>query len=528
MPRNGFTPDGNYPKIQLPWTELEVPWVRPETHGRVDIDKLEANFAKIKAQVDDQSRYLNRTTFNQGEGTRWATIVIAASDSTDLSKSTADYVCGVSDAGTVISNAITRLEARAGTTSLGRIVLLEGTYALGSGSISMNNLGGRAIHIQGMGGGTGNTSTRGATYISSTAAVFSVAGSSSSGGSSLQISDCHIVGSGSSACITATDTPLRIERCTIVASGSGGAVSQTNTTGSSGITFVNDCIVHSSASGANGINVDVGSGSDEPIFVRGNRIQTNGGSGVACGNNISTIPSYIVADNFIRGSATGIELKGNSIENCTVTGNVVKSCTTGISCAGYKHTVSGNIVENCTTGIRTSSDSQYLGMLANNVAGCTTAFVMADNAVRPTVIGNKASACTNAYSIAAGVTNAFVGYNDFGGATGTDAGTSTTIVQDLPTGGATNYVLKKNSATTGDYGWALDPAIDAIAGKGSLLVGTAIDALQSLGVGLDQALLTPDSAQVVGVKWGRRLFVQDTDPALTISPTIGDVWIDTT
>ena len=526
--RNGFTPVGQYPKISLPWTKLRLPWRRVETHGRIDADKIAENFEALRQQIDDQSAYLNRTDFSNAEGTRWATFVIAASDSTELSKRTADYVCGGSGDQAIINAVINLIEARGASVPAGRIVLLEGTYNCSS-SITINNLGAREIEIVGM-GGEGSSNTIGATKVScSGGAVFNLAGSAGSLGSTVRIANMHIA-CGTSGGISATDMQVTVENCLFTGT-TGYAFSQGSTTGSPGGTrFSRNYVNVSSPTYA--VKLDVGSGTDRPSIVSDNIIKTAGASyGIYCTNNISTIPSYHINDNELLGNGSGgvgIHLHGNSVEQSVITGNRVYSWATGIECAGYRHVVSSNLVHSCTTGISTGSDSQYLGIVGNHVTTCTTGFVLTNSAIRPTIIGNKGSLLTTAYTVAAGVTNAFVGFNDFGGATGTDAGTGTQTPQGLPTGGSTGYVLKKNSGSDYDASWALDPAIDAITAKGDLLVGSATDALSVLGAGRDQTIVQSDSSQTTGRKNGPAIYVQDTDPSLTYTTAVGDIWIDTT
>ena len=534
--RNGFTPVGSFQKIKLPWSRLQLPWKRPETHGKLDMDKLEATLNALEERINANSVYLNRTDWGKGDGTRWATIVIAASNSSSLSKETADYVCSGSGDQVTINTAITALLAeRTATNPAGRIVFLEGTYNF-TAQISVNNLSGRHLIFQGMGAG-GYGSSLGGTKFNNTGsgAIFGFAGSSSSSGSSVTIEGIHMVSGGTTAIINAVDMPITVRGCALSSTGSGGCISQTNTTGTSGGTRILDNIIQSSAAGAPCVKVDVGSGLDTPIIVRGNYISGASTSvGVDCRNNISTIPAYGVVNNFIEGCTStgiGIRLAGNSTEDCMVANNVVRNCGTGIQAAGYRHTITGNTVYNCTTGIGGASalDMQYTQISGNNVESCTTGFVVVAGAVRVTIIGNKAANCTTSYTVAATASNTFIGFNDFGSSgAGTDAGTGTQLPQGLTAGGTINQVLKKNSSADYDASWALDPAIDAITAKGDMLVGSAADTLTVLGAGRDQTIVQSDSSQASGRKNGPAIYVQSTDPSLTYTTAVGDIWIDTT
>lgn len=528
--RNGFTPGGNYPKIKLPKGALEVPFPDVRTHGKIDPDKLSANFESLTTQLKENNRYLDRVEWGAGGGTRWATIVIAASDSTPNSRQTADFVCTGAADQTLINTVITALQLRGATTGVGRIVFLEGTYRT-TDSIVVNALGARMIALVGMGAGGLPGTTISATRFVCTHATnpaFNFGGNPASSGSTVLLQDVQVQ-SAAGGCIGTRDMPTLVRDCAL--SGSGFGISQTNSTGTgAGSKYIDNTIA---VTGGVGIFAAVGAGVDLPVTIAGNHITITGAqNGIQCGNSSSSIPTYIVTGNFVRGnsnaSSIGILLNGNSLENCSVVGNTVQACGVGIACGGYRHIISGNVAESCTTGFSTSSDSQYLDLSGNNASQCAVGFKLADNAIRPTVIGNKASNCAGAYTVASGVTNAFIGYNDFGGVSGTDAGTSTMIITDLPSGGTSQFVLKKNSGTTGDFSWALDPAIDAITAKGSILAGTAVDALTSVTPAKNAQLFESDSTQTAGVKWSRRLFVQDTDPALSITPDLGDIWIDTT
>lgn len=533
--RNGFTPLGNFQKIRLPNSRLKLRWPRPETRGKVDINKLEENFRQILDQLDENHAYLNRTDWGSALGTRWATIVIAAADSTSASKQTADYVCGSADASTVINAAVTALiNSRTNTIGIGRIVLLEGTYTLLS-PISVTTLGARTVVFQGMGMGGFETSVGATRLLASGNAAFNFGGSSVSAGSTCVVQDLHITCGGSDAGIKTRDMTTIVRNCSIVASGSGGCINQSNGLGTGAGSQYTGNYLYSTGSGASALVVDVGSGVDHAILVANNVIHfTGAGNGVSCTNNASTIPSYVVSDNHITGSSStagvGIDLHPNAIETCTVTGNVVRTCSIGIWCAGYRHNIASNMIGNVTDGISTAADSQYLAILGNHVTDYSgIAFSLANSAIRPTVIGNKASnGGSSACTVASGVVNAFVGYNDFGGGTVSNAGTGTTIVQDLPTGGAANFVLKKLSATTGDFDWAVDPALDLFAAKADLLIGVSTDSGKRFGIGRDDALLLPDSTTTDGLKWGRALYVSATDPSLSLTPLVGDIWIDTT
>lgn len=468
------------------------------------------------------------------QGSRWRTVVIAASDSSAAGRAGADYRCqGTSDE-VVINLAITTMLARATSASLGRIVLLEGTYSLAA-KIAVTGLGARSLAIEGM-GAAGLGTTIGGTKLVATGGVVALElnGDSASAGSACIVENLSVTSDSTNGTIAARDMSTVVRNCVVKNTSSGAAIIETSSTGTgAGSRITNNVIT---ASSGDGILVDVGAGVDGPTIVSENIVTiTGGGRGIVCDKNINTVPTYIVTGNAIQGSTTaayGIKLNGNTVEDCVVADNVVVQCLVGIECAGYRHNVSGNLVESCPVGISTGPDSQHLVVVANHITGSSSVGVRLSNtAIRPTVLANRIGLGSSSYAvtIAAGVTYARVQYNvyDDGYVTAAvqDLGTNTVITTDLPAGGASNYVLKKLSATTGDFGWALDPAIDIAVAKGDLLVASGLDALSRLAVRGDGRVLETDSAATNGVKWGRKITSATTAPT---APEAGDIWLDTT
>lgn len=102
-----------------------------------------------------------------------------------------------------------------------------------------------------------------------------------------------------------------------------------------------------------------------------------------------------VADNEIRGSATGIYVFDDG-GDCSVTGNSVQQCGTGILVYGqgvYATWISGNQVFGCTTGISAAREGPC-DVRDNTVAGCETGIYSGVN--QSALEGNTVSDCTGA------------------------------------------------------------------------------------------------------------------------------------
>lgn len=532
--RWGTNPTGAYQKVVMPW------------HRPATLDQHEENV-----------RALERIDWGNGQGTRWRTIVIAAADSTKLSKATADYVCTGAADQTIINTAIsTLMNSRSLGQAVGRIVFLEGTYTITS-AITFTAFTARSLFLEGMGGGVGIDS-QGSTILatrivnsSSSGNAFFFGGNSAAAGSSVAIENLEVRGSSSSAHIATRDMALIVRQCTLIQGGSGGGIAQTSSTGHSGLTRVENNVITCTGAGAYGIDLGSAPNGEAEGRVTGNHISISGASsrGINVQNNASNQPSYMIIGNSVKSSSAsstyGIIYQGNSTLHGLCANNIIRGPVgTGISLSGYASECVGNYIYDCTVGIDgTPFQMDYALIVANNIASASSIGIRIGNSgvvgsTRCTAIANIIQGAATGIVVGTGSADAGIFVNDTNGCTAnmTDAGVRTRTEANLPgligsivpTGGATQTVLKKNSATTGDYGWATDPAIDLATAKGDILVASAVDVLAALTVGKNEALLTPDSAQALGVKWGRRMFVQSTDPSLTITPDLGDVWIDTT
>lgn len=493
---------------------------------------------------------------NLGKGSRWRTIVIAASDSSAAGRKGADYRCsGVGDEA-VINAAIAALETRAATASLGRIVLLEGTYSLAA-QITVNTLTRRQIAIEGMGSGTGQSIAVGGTVAGTVLVLASTSdnaifcgGSSASSGSTVIIENLAVRGGSSSPLIAGRDMTMVVRNCNVIQTSTGGGIQQTASTGAAPNTRIEKCSVVCTGGGSgSGIEAQVGPapGGATSAHIEGNYVEmaSTSAKAVALGNNGGTVPNYLVRGNHLVGPGTsgtsfGIGTLGTSVQRCVVEGNLIVNFNTGVSLSGYQHVVVGNAINSCAVGFQDAVfqlDYSLIG--ANNIYGCTTGVNIGStggtSCTGNSIIGNRISQGTSAIVIGSHATATGLYANDINsGGTVTDGGTSTRTLTGLPAGGTAGQLLTKNSATDYDASWTtyVDTVLAAIAAKGDLIVGTAAGTITNLQLSAATAgdsysgqILLTDPTSVTGLKWGPTVTVGNVAPT---SPKAGDIWIDTT
>ncbi len=477
-----------------------------------------------------------------GQGARWRTIVIAASDSSAAGIAGADYRCsGTADQG-VINTAISALEAQSGTTKLGRIVFLEGTYNL-TATITVNTLGARTLYLEGMGAGVGvdpfGGSIPGTKFVFSPGSdyAFTLGGSSTAAGSAVVMENLAISSASSNSCVLARDMGLIVRQCTMV-NAAAGCIEQSSSTGQTSFSRVENCLL--SASG--GTCVIMNGGSTQQSRVTGNYIQVSGANvvGIKTNNNASNVPNYAVTDNYVRGTGLsgtsyGIQGAGNSQELALTSDNVIVGAfAVGIEQAGFSAVISSNLIKGAGIGIRTGPFVVTdCSITSNTILGATTgiSLVSGDYCM---VEGNNVPQATTGLNIGTGVTNTWVGANSFNGDTTgiVDSGTGSVFMFPLPTGGTTGQLLAKTSNADGAAAWVTDYVLAAIAHAGDLIVGTAANAITAVPTSPSEAQGPTWTGQILvttatapGVKWGPQVTVGSTAPT---SPRAGDIWLDTT
>ena len=310
-----------------------------------------------------------------GGGITPTTLVVAASDSSPLSKSRADYVCSGTDDLDYITTTIIPLLPSVG----GRIVLLEGTYYISSDNkpLVINNK--QNITIEGQGGSTQfklKTTTLNSNFINIT------------GGSTYTtIRNITIVGSTSSnsghGIYVSNAQNTMIENCSIINIKQYGIYLQYSTTVRTTITkcYFNNMVRGISIAGA------------QYIKIKNNFFTTFTNYAIYSQWDV-TYPFYIVImGNIIYNSGTtGIYLDYTT--HVSINGNFLFTNPTGIflsqTSAG---TISGNYVSTGAVGIQTTSGSPIVG---NLITGQTSYGIKTGTSP---VVGNYVSSCNVGISV---------------------------------------------------------------------------------------------------------------------------------
>lgn len=491
--------------------------------------------------------YMDFLALGRAGGTRWRTIVIAASNT--INPSGADYECTGSGDEKIINAAIVALEAKASSANLGRIVLLEGQYNLGA-TITISALTSRQLAIEGMGGTAQSDLGVPATRLigSGDFPIFTTNGVGGDPSGTLILENMALDAASTVAAISTRDMTLHVRNCRIVNTGvSGAGIAQLNSTGGSSNTIIDGNYVVA-GTGGTGIFIAAGPTRGTMSYVRNNTVNISGaGTGIATGNDLSSIPSYHINDNTIYGggaaSSVGISLHGTSTQNNVVCDNFIRNVAVGIQIAGYKNIVANNLLEICQTGISDGAfqlDATFI--VGNNIIDSSAVGISVgtQNCIKVGILGNKIVGYNLTVPVGIKVlgnaTGTHVYYNDYdSGVTSgvVDTGTGTISQFGIPSGGTIGQLLTKNSSGAGDVSWQTDPVVAAITAVGDLLVGTGAGAFTMLhkssampsGDTYSARILMDDPASP-GVKWGPTLTVSKGIAPTTPQP--GDIWLDTT
>ena len=436
--------------------------------------RLPNHFPKTPEDHEDNIRELERIDWGNATGTRWATIVVAAPDSTANSKATADYVLTASGGTNTLSTIVTAMLAR----SLpGRIIFLEGTYSISA--LTMTFGAGDELVFQGM--GNSDTGPSAIITASSSSALLTANGTTSAA-SFFGVQNIGVVNTGSGQAIVTNKVGLIADNSYFSSAGrtldlSGGA------SGPGVQSIVRNCYIRSTSSSgtARGIVVTNDNGGS---IIHGNHIvmsSTTGSRGMSIFSGGGwSMTGIRITDNYVTGAAQGIYLldttDASNVKDFVVANNTITTCTTGIQLEGVNGgVIEGNMIYANGTGINATGP----GIIGNSRVLITSNLLLDNTAdhikINTSTLGtrdiavifNKVRGTTSGGSITigAGCTNCAMAYNDtYGAGTVTDSGTATRREADfftgtgtgglLPTGGTSGQALLKNSSSNYDASWA--------------------------------------------------------------------------
>jgi len=328
---------------------------------------------------------------------RTATVVVAAADSSEESKSQADFVCTGSDDNVIIQQAIDSLPSGGG-----KVVLMEGTFLLSSCLSLVNDL-----IIEGC--GIGNTTLKIKDSLGANSPIFYAATSdvlsnitirrltlnpNSTGNPGYSMDAIYL---GTTTTPVGNKTNIIIENIQITDARIGISIS-----GGRGV-WIKDCDINVLSQGVNLIdtydgyvlnNKITGSGSapgqgiwlyQYERFVVANNVMT----GLGYGLRVSNVTFLRVEGNDIYGVTTNSNIDINTVKSADIVGNILHDnpsydgiCFDGVSRINF----SNNIVYNTKRGIVVGGTKNIISsnILRNNDNG-----IKAYNVTSTTIIGNE-------------------------------------------------------------------------------------------------------------------------------------------
>ena len=493
----------------------------------------------------------------QGNGTRWATLVIAASDSTTKSRSKADYVCNGSNDAAQIQTAINEIASRS---KPGRIVFLEGTYTITT-PLVIDTTTGHEVVLQGMSvGKDGNSNCiLQASGLTSTS-VLRLNGSdlfSATPFPNFGLIDMTIINGagGGVEFVGNTYGSVMMDRCYI----SGGPAFWTSS--ASLLSSIQGCFLTNSTFISTGGNYAIDISASTEVVIADCQITGASAGGIALRSTGGDGGHQTIRNCRIDGSTSiGIlmwydNFSGVPSDRCILDGNRISGFDYGIYMQRNNSSlIHGNYIYNCHTyGIRVDSGASYGSdwpvVQSNEIVTCSGGIYISGFANRASVIGNVVRNTSPSYVVDSTCSNTMDLANDWGTGTISDSGSGS--VHYSP-GAVTDWIgyhrARKNSTgstfarhrfnfiegvgvtiTVADD--SVDDEVDItitsaitslIAAKGDLLVGLAAGTIDRLPTDRDGQILVSDSGTLRGVKWGPKLTVSKTAPT---SPMPGDIWM---
>ena len=381
-------------------------------------------------------------------GTKWVSdrgeyTIVAANNSSQAEKDSADYVASATSAETEINSA---LSAASG----GKVLLLAGTYTIdGTIAIPSNTT------LQGVGSGS---------------TIFSLAGAASfnliensdqtGGNTNITIRDLKIDGNKDN--VTGARDSIEFDE---VGTGTGTTavigftidsvnIVNSRTIGIQLVDVSNSVIQNSSAINGNSTGVEINT-------AYGLRIANNDFSGNAGGENLelTTVQDSVVSGNILNGQTVAgsgsLHINGSSTEN-TINNNIINNnAGRGVYVSGStsRNTISNNVIhDNSQEGIELGNaiSTSIIGNNFNdNDSGGSSSSIFLNNADNSIVANNfiNESGGTEAITIGASTDNAYIADNVITGTGGiSNSGTNTTYANQEDDNG--NLMLQAESGNT--------------------------------------------------------------------------------
>ena len=344
--------------------------------GEIDSEYIpeEDDSAYLEVDADEDEEEEEEAAASSGK--QYATFVIAANDSTDDGKASADYVCD----GTGDDSEINTALSQSTTSGYMSALLLEGTYTIGASIDQMQS----GCTLRGQGDGTILKLKN--SYNSSGPVI------DTSSVSDIEISNLQIDGnrsgqaSGAPECIALSAvTRGIISNVTMVSAGGYGAWLHSSCSSIQIVECtVDDCdigvyvdtcgnIVVASCVITNIYGWDgIWFGDTPSGAIVDNLIDTTAYSGIYVGNSGSvgiTISGNVCRNCYDYGIA--IAASGDAAENIAVSGNSCSGSAIGagiIVADGVRVAISGNACDDNYIGIEVSSGSSYVNLAGNTVS----------------------------------------------------------------------------------------------------------------------------------------------------------------
>lgn len=317
-------------------------------------------------ELDRRFQYPDMDTINPltqpGGGGGMPTVVVAASDASDLSKSKADYVCSGGNDQSVIGEALSVLPTSPRT--MGRLVFTEGTFTLVGGTSSDIFDVSNQRWIQGSGKGStriyiaGNATTTGRV-------IFDIRGGSTISDLRIEREPTTVLDANSYAAIGMFGELTTVRSVEIVEVGGSSGTVQTAIWSGNGLANINLEEVYIRDSPSDSIHMQA----NNHVVMRAIHVVDAGRNGVSLAGGCTQIT---LAQSTID-STSGDAVYSESTNNLVITGNQLHADTGwGVNLADDQNgwvTIAGNDFYRCDSGAVFVQGGYDVGVIGNQITG---------------------------------------------------------------------------------------------------------------------------------------------------------------